>query len=159
MKVILMGERISISFLKHNDNDDEIVESVALFSHWEGRRMLAITCAYLVQLHAANRGRNSLSTGPLDRLEPPTVIVDFIRWMSCFMPRVARDLSLGPVERDGNNTNHGHFTFDLDQWRFTEHDTGRTYSISGEARRTVRQVSDSCHGITSANKSLRAKYP
>lgn len=147
-----MGNSISISFLKRNvDDEDEIVESVVLFSHWQGRRLLALACTYLEQLRAANRGRSSLDSWPLERLEPRTVIVDFIGWMSSAMPLMSRDIYLGRVQVDSRYLHHGHFTFDLDQWRFTEHDTGRTYSISVEARRTSRLLfSDPSHGFTSA---------
>ena len=155
-----MGNSISISFRKRNDGDGRLAEGVALFSHWQGRRMLALACSYLEQLRATNRARRSCGTWPLDRLEPRAVMVDFICSVSCAMPCVERDLSLAPVPSDGRNTNHGHFTFDLDRWRFTEHDTGRTYRISGDARRTSRRkVSDPSHGITSANDSLRTKNP
>jgi len=134
-----MGNSISISFRKRNGSGGRMEKGVVLYSHWQGRRLLLITCSYLEHLRATNWARRSCGTMPLDRLEPRAVMVDFIRWMTCAMPHVAQDLYLDSVRGDSRALHHGHFTFDLDRWRFIEHDTGRTYRISTEARRTVRE--------------------
>ena len=50
---------------------------------------------------------------PLDRLEPDTVMVDFIRHITRGMNRVESDLSLGKTQSDGDNSDNGHFVIDL----------------------------------------------
>ena len=74
-----MGNRVSISF----KNGDE--ESVVLFSQWRGLGLVEQARDYAQALVDERRG----SEGPLDRLEPSTVMVDFIRELTWHWARVA----------------------------------------------------------------------
>ena len=68
-----MGDRVSISFKTGNN------ESVALFNHWGGKEFADVVREYLDELN------NDLEEGtmfPLQRKEPNTVMVDFIRWLT-----------------------------------------------------------------------------
>lgn len=76
-----MGDRASVSFAKNGR------ESVTLFSHL---------------------GRKRSGGMPLDRLDPETVIVDFIRHMTHHMDRVESNYYLGRTADDGDNSNNGH---------------------------------------------------
>jgi hypothetical protein len=106
-----MGDRISISF-KHKE-----WESVALFSHWGGREFLNQALDYLDELKKEQK--DDSTQYPLDRLEPQTVMVDFIRWITGHMDRVNSNLYLGKDAMDGDNSDNGHFTIDLETGRFT----------------------------------------
>lgn len=98
-----MGDRISISF-KNGFN-----ESVCLFSHWGGKEFLEDAKQYVVDLEKEREG----SCNPIDRLEPETVMVDFIRYLTKDMKRVESDLYLGASQHDGDNSDNGHFTINL----------------------------------------------
>lgn len=100
-----MGDRISISF----KNGDE--ESVTLFSHWRGRDLLSSVQQYVKELKADT---GVPAAYPISRGEPNTVMVDFIRWLTKDMPRVTNDLYLGRDESEGDNSDNGHYTYDLD---------------------------------------------
>lgn len=78
-----MGDRASISFSKDGR------ESVALFSHWRGKTLRADATQYAKVLKAE---RNRSGGTPLDRLDPETVIVDFIRFLTKDMSRGRRRL-------------------------------------------------------------------
>jgi hypothetical protein len=103
-----MGNRVSISFI----NGDE--ESVALFSHWDGVT-LAEEAKNYVKLLKSELTPDKVVL-PLDRLEPNTVMVDFIK---TFMnkelgdKRVASNYYLGKDGNDGDNSDNGHFKIDL----------------------------------------------
>ena len=55
----------------------------------------------------------SLQNGPLGRLEPQTVMVDFIRDISTNKERIDGDLYLGFDENDGDNSDYGHHIINL----------------------------------------------
>ena len=103
---VRMGDRISISF-KKGDN-----ESVVLFSHWGGKSFLEEAREYVKELKEEKKGSSMF---PLDRLEPETVMVDFIRHLTHYMGRVESDLYLGKTPEDGDNSDNGHFVIDLDE--------------------------------------------
>ena len=82
-------------------------ESVALFSHWRGQEFLNEVKNYLTEL---NIGRpQSSQIDPLDRREPDTLMIDFIRWLTKDMDCVEGDLYLGKDGDDGDNSDNGHF--------------------------------------------------
>lgn len=56
---------------------------------------------------------------PIDRLEPPTVMTDFIRWYTKDRGRIESSIYLGKDEKDGDNSDNGHYTFDLKNGRWT----------------------------------------
>ena len=99
-----MGDRASISFR----NGDW--ESVALFSHWRGSGLVVSARKYLGELKAdLQRPGGDIYKGmPLGRLDPPTVMIDFVRWLTKDMARVDGDLYLGKDSDDGDNSNQGH---------------------------------------------------
>jgi hypothetical protein len=101
-----MGARISIQFEKDNE------KSVVLFSHWGGEEFGTDAEQYAEQLKAEIADNNGVN--PIDRLEPNTVMVDFIRSLTKDMPRVEGDLYLGVDEDDGDNSDYGHKLISLD---------------------------------------------
>jgi len=52
---------------------------------------------------------------PLDRLEPRTVTIDFIRWLTKDMERVSSNYYICQDETQGDNSDNGHFNIDLDR--------------------------------------------
>lgn len=103
-----MGDRVSISFKLGED------ESVALFSHWGGMAFVDDAKEYVrdLQAYVANRPNASFSQ-PLDRLEPETVMVDFIRHITKCMDRVESNLYIVSDESGGDNSDNGHYVINL----------------------------------------------
>jgi len=108
-----MGDRISISFA------DECGESVALFSHWGGRGFRELVDEYIAELKEEQEQKGKGSCYPLDRMEAATVMVDFIRWLTKDEQRIASNYYLGKDGTDGDNSDNGHWVFDLPlgKWR------------------------------------------
>jgi hypothetical protein len=103
-----MGDRISISFANGKD------ESVALFSHWGGMSFLEKARQYVVELKKTLEKRDSGIVNPIDRLEPDTVMVDFIRHITKGKELIESDLYLGKDENCGDNSDNGHYKIELD---------------------------------------------
>lgn len=101
-----MGSRISIQFANGKET------SPVLFSHWGGEEFIDEANTYLQELKA-EQGDTGISY-PLDRLEPRTVMVDFIRYITKDLDRVSSDLYLGVDENDGDNSDYGHHVINLD---------------------------------------------
>ena len=95
-----MGNRVSISFRNREE------ESVTLFSHWGGMGFVHAAEDYVNILRSERSG----AMYPLDRLEPSTVMVDFIRHLTTGAERVESDLYLGRSPQDGDNSDNGHPT-------------------------------------------------
>lgn len=116
-----MGDRISISFRKTDKLPNDKVwvkESVAFFSHWNGRGLLEDVKRYASLLQSwIDEDKDGIGT-PLKRKEPDTVIVDFIRWMTSDENRVESNFYLGKDGSDGDNSDNGHWVFDLDKMDF-----------------------------------------
>ena len=107
-----MGDRISISFKTGSE------ESVALFSHWGGQEFLSEALEYVSELKRELATNTNQIKNPLDRLEPATVMVDFIRHIEIpNQQRVWSDLYLGKDHNDGDNSDNGHNTIDLQTGR------------------------------------------
>jgi hypothetical protein len=102
-----MGDRVSVSFRKGKE------ESVVLFSHWGGRMFVAVARGYVRELK--DEAQREGSTFPLYRLEPDTVMVDFIRSLTQGVTRITHDYYLGRTKDDGDNSDNGHFVIDLDR--------------------------------------------
>jgi hypothetical protein len=102
-----MGDRASIQFKNGEDT------SVVLFSHWGGRSFALAAQEYATKLKENLHRRNMKGICPIDRMEPQTVMVDFIRWLTKDMKLVESDLYLGKDELDGDNSDNGHFVIDL----------------------------------------------
>ena len=120
-----MGDRISISFVNGNR------QSPAFFSHWAGTSLLDSVEAYLNELREEIDAMEHPNSEPLDRLEPGTVMVDFIRWIAeCEVGpprsvndefvehrtkrrRITSNFYLGKDSEDGDNSDNGHVEIDL----------------------------------------------
>jgi hypothetical protein len=102
-----MGDRVSISFRKGEQ------ESVVLFSHWGGMTLVAVARGYVRELKT--EAQRAGMTWPLFRLEPQTVMVDFIRMLTAGVSRVQSDYYLEKDKEDGDNSDNGHFVIDLDR--------------------------------------------
>ena len=102
-----MGDRISISFKKGDE------ESVALFSHWGGIAFYYSAVGYAVNLVRSEKN-DAYVSDPINRLEPHTVMVDFIRHITKGMKKVRSDVYLGKDSSDGDNSDNGHRVIDLD---------------------------------------------
>jgi hypothetical protein len=102
-----MGNRVSIRFV----NGEE--KSPVLFSQWGGMGFVTEAKAYVADLQFERSGRAM----PLDRFEPRTVLVDFIRYFTRGMPRVESDLYLACNENDGDNSDNGHHDIQLTKRR------------------------------------------
>ena len=100
-----MGNRISISF-----SNKDYGESVVLFSHWDGMDFLESALKYIEDLK--NNIDNNGYT-PLDRLEPNTIMLDFI--VKTLGDKVEANYYLGKNENDGDNSDNGHFKIDVDE--------------------------------------------
>ncbi|MFC1535766.1 hypothetical protein ACFL4H_00200 [Candidatus Neomarinimicrobiota bacterium] len=117
-----MGDRVSIQFQKKGvyfgSSDDEVVKSLVLFNHWGGREFPLMAIDYIKELRneIANPTKELpyLANGPLGRLEPQTVLVDFIRYITKDLHRSDSSLYLGKDEHEGDNSDNGHFLIDLD---------------------------------------------
>jgi len=99
-----MGNRVSISFRNRE------MESVAVFSHWGGMEFVEMARQYVRDLRQEVGTKKMM---PLQRLQPDTVVIDFIRHCTSHMDRVTGDLYLGKNDMDGDNSDNGHFVLDL----------------------------------------------
>ena len=118
-----MGDRISISFRKTENfpvDKPWVKESVALFSHWGGTGVLGLVREYAIGLKKWQEEHTKGVSYPLNRSEPDTVMIDFIRWLCNKeqLDRVTSDYYLGKDHYDGDNGDNGGHIFDLDAWDF-----------------------------------------
>ena len=134
-----MGDRVSISFAQKRSEADRkmfggpsVDESVVLFHQWGGEDLPRMAVRYLAELKEEGYGNEESVKelklrGPLGRLEPSTVMVDFIRWYLKHhhgrqeaTGRVTGDLYLGTDWKDGDNSDNGHYVIDVDECRVRE---------------------------------------
>ena len=102
-----MGDRISIQF----ENGEE--QSVVLFNHWGGKEFADVAMDYAIQLNEDIKTGKIAQYTPLGRLEPQTVMVDFVRYITDGKLRVETSLYFGATENDGDNSDNGHIIIDL----------------------------------------------
>jgi hypothetical protein len=102
-----MGNRVSVSFKNGKE------ESVTLFSHWGGMEFVKEAKRYLVELKKIIKKRKNNISDPIGRLEPNTVMVDFIRYITKEEELIESDLYLGKDGNDGDNSDNGHFAIDV----------------------------------------------
>lgn len=104
-----MGDRASISFTNGGE------ESVAFFSHWDGAMLFTRATEYAEELCNEILDAPPKVSYPLHRLEPQTVMLDFIRWYfkDGIAPRISGSYYLGKDDTDGDNSDNGHFQVDL----------------------------------------------
>jgi hypothetical protein len=103
-----MGDRVSIQFV----NGEE--KSPFLFSHWGGMDFVAKARHYVRRLkqNAKKEGEGE----PLFRLEPGTVMIDFIREIAREQGvdnPITHDFYLTRNENEGDNSNNGNWEIDL----------------------------------------------
>jgi len=98
-----MGDRVSIRFVNGDSS------SPVLFNHWGGKAFVKVAVSYVKELHEELVENDSRNTYPLDRLEPQTVMVDFIRYLTTGYERVRSNLYLGVSPDDGDNSDNGHW--------------------------------------------------
>ena len=106
-----MGDRISIQFKNGSD------KSVVLFSHWDGEDFYNDAKQYVKELKdiLANdkKAGGMLQCGPTGRMEPNTIMVDFVRWFTKKLPIVNGNYYFGVDEIDGDNRDNGHKIINL----------------------------------------------
>ena len=115
-----MGDRVSISFVNGAE------KSVALFNHYGGVGFVEHAKGYarglITELKAlAKVGTIWPSFMPLTRLEPSTVMVDYITHLERasyyfkqkYGDRVWSNLYIGKDEHEGVNSDNGHHEIDL----------------------------------------------
>ena len=116
-----MGDRVSISF----KNGDE--ESVSLFHHWGGVEFPGMALKWAKDFKKSYGGHSGT---PITRMEPRTIMVQFIVALHNSKEFQAHDfkggelvhinelltysLYFGVDSSDGDNSDNGHFTIDLD---------------------------------------------
>ena len=98
-----MGDRASISFR----NGDQ--ESVAFFSHWDGTDLFEAARGFAAKLKQEAKKQGGMD--PLYRLEPATVMTEFIRTYCTQV--VTGNYYLGKDGDDGDNSDNGHRIIDL----------------------------------------------
>jgi hypothetical protein len=106
-----MGDRISISFR----NGER--ESITFFSHWNGRSLLEKVEEFYKELSDHLEGWDKWSV-PLSRLEPDTVIINFIVWGLGDSLWIDSNYYLGKNQYDGDNSDNGHWVFDLQKGKW-----------------------------------------
>ena len=99
-----MGNRVSIQF------ENKGKKSVVLFSHWDGMDFVNLARKYIKELKKEVKGKVCY---PLERLEPNTVMMDFIRKLTKDMKRVECNYYLGATESNGDNSDNGHHIIEL----------------------------------------------
>ena len=103
-----MGDRVSVQFRTGEET------SVVLFSHWGGMDLVKAATEH-ARILLDERTKTGPSR-PLDRMEPGTVMVDFIASIAADRGpgRIKSDLYLGASPEDGDNGDNGHFVIDID---------------------------------------------
>ena len=107
-----MGDRVSIGFRQGTN------KSVVLFSHWGGEEFVSFAQDYVNNL-IKTTPKETINT-PLDRFEPNTVMMDFIRYLvyeefDCGNKPIKSNYHLGKDEHDGDNSDNGHFWIELEE--------------------------------------------
>ncbi len=130
-----MGDRVSIRFV-HNGPDREGMPndyagnspSVVLFHHWGGREFPEVARRFLVQLRkriSEARGAkppdyDATPYGPVGRLEPSHVMVQFIAALGKDPKGVSGSIYLGATPNDGDNSDNGHFDVEVTDGHLTQ---------------------------------------
>ena len=121
-----MGDRVSVSFI----DGDTKRESVALFNHWGGEDFAIQTRNWFrthktkLSVTAEQEVKNGLD--PMTRFEPANLMVQYVNNLhkspiNCEMgddleftsEYVSHSIYLGKDENDGDNSDNGHFTIDI----------------------------------------------
>lgn len=98
-----MGDRISFQFVNGND------KSVVFFSHWAGEGIFDMLKDFNKDLHKHIKSGSGMSY-PLTRMEPETVMLNFIAWLGRHEGDFTDgDFYLGVNPDDGDNSDNGHW--------------------------------------------------
>jgi hypothetical protein len=138
-----MGDRVSVSFkqnvkmynAKKQKEQEYREESPALFHHWGGTELPKVAFEWFkkVKIAASKIG----GSDPFTRLEPRNLMVQLIgtlareKWDQYSTGTGKHDtwmthsLYLGKDGQDGDNSDNGHYTIDVD--------TGKLYNDKGES--------------------------
>mgnify|MGYP003659228263 CR=1 FL=1 len=136
-----MGDRVSISFRKKEETyggpteaKTTLEESPALFHHWGGTELPKVAFRWFKKVRKDTEGKRS---DPFTRLEPRNLMVQLIgtlareKWDQYSTGTGKHDtwmthsLYLGKDSADGDNSDNGHYTIDVD--------TGKMYNDKGES--------------------------
>jgi hypothetical protein len=118
-----MGDRVSIQFATGKE------VSVVLFNHWGGLPFVEEAKEYAKELI---KEVGTKTCYPLERLEPNTVMVDFIRHITRKDERVLCSLYLGATSSSGDNSDNGHHVIHL-------HKKGVKEQVQKNLHQAVRQ--------------------
>ena len=142
-----MGDRVSISFRKKEEmfggpteKTTRIEESPVLFHHWGGTELPRVAFEWFKKVRMDIR-RNLSGSDPFTRLEPRNLMVQLIgtlareKWDQYAMFEkkkftehdtwMSYSLYLGKDSQDGDNSDNGHYTIDVDE--------GKMYNDKGES--------------------------
>ena len=117
-----MGDRVSIAF--RNNIRGQQQDSVVLFEHWGGIEAVEFAEQYAEELRAEAQEKGDVL--PLYRMEPDTVMVDYIRvrlagsGVSNSWGRVTGNFYLEGSYKGGDNSDNGHHVIKLYEARTHE---------------------------------------
>ena len=101
-----MGNRISIRFVNKGE------KSVYLFSHWDGQYLIEQVGDFLREIKKTTDTEAGIT--PLDRLEPNTLMVNFIYWLLDKNGGIQTgNYYLATNESEGDNGDNGHYDLDV----------------------------------------------
>lgn len=98
-----MGDRVSIQFVNGNQ------KSAVLFGHWAGEDLVKRAKEFVKSF---DFGSDTGVSTPLTRREPGLALINFVLW---YFDNGFQDSGyyIVPTERDGDNSDNGHFLIDL----------------------------------------------
>ena len=103
-----MGDRASISFKNGTE------KSVVFFSHWDGKELFRKAKEYVTVLKQDIKYKDVSDIYPLGRLEPDTVMVDFIiNYVGRNQGRIQSNYYVVASEEQGDNSDNGHLEIEL----------------------------------------------
>ena len=147
-----MGDRVSVSFkktekmfnAKEGKEKEYREESPALFHHWGGTELPQVAFEWFKQIKADIKTIKSIGSDPFTRLEPRNLMVQLIgtlareKWdqyttgltkdkkgITKHSTWMTHSMYLGKDGQDGDNSDNGHYTIDVD--------TGNMYNDKGES--------------------------
>ena len=137
-----MGDRVSISFRQKEETyggptekKTRLEESPALFHHWGGTELPKVAFAWFKKVKA--EAKKLGGSDPFTRLEPRNLMVQLIgtlareKWDQYSTGTGKHDtwmthsMYLGKDSNDGDNSDNGHYTIDVDE--------SRMYNDKGES--------------------------
>lgn len=101
-----MGDRVSIQFVNNGE------KSIVLFDHWGGKSFPEEAQHYVLDVLPKRIPTRKNGSDPGSRREPNTIMVDFVSWM-CHGEIISSSFYFGKTEKDGDNSDNGHYEIDL----------------------------------------------